>query len=50
MIKMSLAAETISYDRLFILFYFFLKVGENFLQSISTVCCVDAILYFGGVK
>ena len=34
MIKMSLAVETISYDHLFLPFFFFLKVGEDFLQSI----------------
>lgn len=50
MIKMSLAVETISYDHLFLPFLFFLKVEEDFLQSISTVCCIDVILYFDGVK
>lgn len=33
MIKMSLAAETISYDRLFILFYFFFKGGGEFFTK-----------------
>lgn len=52
MIKMSLGDETVSYDHLFLLFFFplFLKVAEDFLQSMSTVCCIDFILYFGGVK
>lgn len=50
MIKMSLAVETISYDHLFLPFFFFLKVGEDFLQSIGAVCCIDVILYFHGVK
>lgn len=48
---MSLAIETVSYDRLFLLYClgFFFKFEEDFLQGYSTICCIAVILYIGDV-
>lgn len=45
---MSLAIETVSY-MFSVSCLVFLKVGEDFLQCSSTVCCIDVILYIDDV-